>query len=67
MQLDRQLTAQKLSRRWLTCKQAAEVLGITEGGVRMRIKRGQLDSRVLDGRRYVDMDALRRRLERVLP
>lgn len=54
-------------RRWLTVAQAAERLGLSQGGVRQRIKRGQLDSRMLDGRRYVDMEALQRRLSALLP
>jgi DNA-directed RNA polymerase specialized sigma24 family protein len=53
--------------RWLTIVQAAERFGIQEAAVRQRIRRGQLASRMLDGRRYVDIEEHDRRLDEQLP
>ena len=47
--------------RWLTLEQAAERLGCSPDAVRMRAKRGRLESRRHDRRVYVsrmDVDAL---------
>lgn len=41
--------------RWASVRQAAEILDMSEEAVRMRVKRDQLPSVLLDGRRYVDL------------
>jgi predicted transcriptional regulator len=62
-----EITRLQAPRRWATVSQTAVLLGIGEAAVRQRIRRGQLDSRVLDGRRYVDLEAHRDRLDSLLP
>lgn len=54
-------------RRWLTVAQAADRFGISQPAIRQRIARGQLESRKLDGRIYVDIEAYQRRLAGLLP
>ena len=44
----------ELEWRWLSVRQAADLLDITEAAVRQRISRGRLSAKRLDGRVYVD-------------
>ena len=50
--------------RWLTTKQAAELLGITPHRVAARVREGKLPGKRFGGRTYVDGDALAEAFER---
>jgi hypothetical protein len=50
--------------RWLTVPQAAERVGITESGIRERLRRGVLDGRKWNGRWYVSSSRLDESIER---
>jgi hypothetical protein len=60
-----ELERQRAQWRWRSVKQAAELLDISPVAVHQRITRRQLPSRKLDGRVYVDMEALGERLLRL--
>jgi hypothetical protein len=51
--------------RWQSVRQAAETLDMSEAAIRKRAQRGQIPARKLDGRLYVDMEALDRQLARL--
>lgn len=53
----------KLRWRWLTVKQASETLGLSEAAIYQRARKNLLPHRRLDGRIFIDMDALDRQLE----
>lgn len=55
----------KLRWRWQSVRQAAETLDLSVDAVHQRVSRGKLPHRKLDGRVYIDMDALDRQLERL--
>ena len=44
--------------RWLTVKQAGEILGITPAAVAARVRRGKLPGRLYQRRYYIDRSAL---------
>lgn len=50
-------------KKWFTTKEAAEYLGITPGGVRNRVWRGQLFPKKYQGRLYFDKSELNRLIE----
>jgi excisionase family DNA binding protein len=47
-------------RRWLTLEEAGERLGVSADAVRMRVKRGRLESRQQGRRLYVSADSVDR-------
>ena len=49
--------------RWASVRQAAELLDLTPNAIYVRIHRGRLPSVLLDGKRYVDLEALERQME----
>jgi hypothetical protein len=51
--------------RWQSVKQAAITLDMSEAAIRQRARRRQIPARKLDGRLYVDMEALDRQLARL--
>ena len=52
----------KLEWKWVPVKRAAELLDLSEHAVHIRCSKGQLPCRKLDGRLFVDMEAVDRRL-----
>lgn len=50
--------------RWVPVRQAAERIGITESGVRERLRQGRLEGRKWDGRWYVSAAALDEAIDR---
>lgn len=57
------LEREKRRWRWASVRQAAELLDLTPNAVYVRIHRGRLPSVLLDGKRYVDLEALERQME----
>jgi hypothetical protein len=55
----------KLRWRWASVARAAELLDVTPNALYIRISKGQLPTRKLEGKVYVDMEALDRRLGRL--
>jgi len=51
--------------RWQSVKQAAKTLDMSEAAVRKRAWKGQIPARKLDGRLYVDMQALDQQIARL--
>jgi hypothetical protein len=54
----------KLQRRWVSVVQAAAVLGLSPAAVRSRIARGHIPAKRVDGRVWIDLEELDRRLDR---
>lgn len=51
--------------RWLSAKQAGELLDMSPAAVRQRVQRGQFPGRNVSGRVYVDMRALDREIDQL--
>lgn len=49
--------------RWASVRTAATLLDLSEQAVRMRVWRGQIPARKLDGKLYIDLRALDHQLE----
>lgn len=54
-----------LAWRWQSVRQAAKTLDTSEASIRKRAQRGQLPTRKLNGRLYVDMETLDRQMARL--
>jgi len=57
------IESEKLRWRWLTVKQASKALGLSEAAIYQRCRKNQLPHKRLDGRMFIDMEALEAQLQ----